>query len=89
MSAVLSSEVLNDEIAVSVAEVLAAANREARSLGFELSEKLITVIQSDSAKGVFWRIHYGHKNPIGVRGGDLTIDVDPSTGSVIQVLKGQ
>jgi hypothetical protein len=40
---VLSNETLQDEIAVSVAQVLASANRKAKELGVDAKESLITV----------------------------------------------
>jgi hypothetical protein len=38
---------------------------------------------------VLWRIHYGPKDYVGRRGGDLIIEVDPADASVKQVLRGQ
>ena len=53
---VLSNETLQDEIAVSVARVLASANRKAKELGVDARTSLITVSQH-LAKGVWlWRV---------------------------------
>lgn len=89
MAAVLSDETLQDEIAVSVAEVLASANRKAKDLGIDVKASLITVSQH-LAKGVWlWRVHYGARDYIGRRGGGLMIDVDPTNADIKQILHGQ
>ncbi|MGB9179983.1 MAG: hypothetical protein WCB68_12120 [Pyrinomonadaceae bacterium] len=89
MPAVLSNETLQDEIAVSVAQVLAAANRKAKELGVDAQTSLITVSQH-LAKGVWlWRVHYGARDYVGRRGGDLMIDIDPANADITQILRGQ
>jgi hypothetical protein len=89
MPAVLSNETLQDEIAVSVARVLASANRKAKELGVDVKESLITVSQH-LAKGVWlWRVHYGVRDYVGRRGGDLMIDIDPANTAIKQILRGQ
>ena len=89
MATVLSNETLQDEIAVSVAEVLASANRKAKELGVDVRESLITVSQH-LAKGVWlWRVHYGARDYINRRGGDLMIDIDPANADITQILHGQ
>jgi len=89
MATVLSKETLQDEMAVSVARILASANRKAKELGFDVNESLITVSQL-LAKGVWlWRVHYGARDYVGRRGGDLMIDVDPSDADIKQILRGQ
>ena len=80
---------LQDEIAVSVAQVLASANRKAKELGVDVKESLITVSQH-LAKGVWlWRVHYGARDYVGRRGGDLMIDIDPANADIKQILRGQ
>ena len=89
MATVLSKVTLQDEIAVSVARILASANRKAKELGVDVKESLITVSQH-LAKGVWlWRVHYGTKDYVGRRGGDLMIDVDPTNADIKQILHGQ
>ncbi len=89
MPAVLSNETLQDEIAVSVARVLASANRKAKELGVDVQTSLITVSQH-LAKGVWlWRVHYGARDYVGRRGGDLMIDIDPTSADIKQILRGQ
>ena len=89
MATVLSNETLQDEIAVSVAQVLASANRKARELGVDVQTSLITVSQH-LAKGVWlWRVHYGARDYVNRRGGDLMIDIDPANADIKQILRGQ
>lgn len=89
MATVLSNETLQDEIAVSVAQVLASANRKAKELGVDVQTSLITVSQH-LAKGVWlWRVHYGERDYVGRRGGDLMIDIDPANADIKQILRGQ
>lgn len=85
----LNEEILQDEIAVSVAEVLASANRKAKELGVDVQTSLITVSQR-LVKGVWlWRVHYGARGYVGRRGGDLMIDVDTANADIKQILRGQ
>jgi hypothetical protein len=84
----LSAEVLQDDIAVLLAKVLAAANRRARELGVDVLGSLITITQSMD-DGPRWRVNYGPKDYVGRRGGDLIVEVDPADMSVKRVLRGQ
>ena len=88
MNTSLTAEDLADEVAVSVAHVLAAANRRARQLGCEVSQSLVTISQHFDG-GWFWRINYGPKNPTAQRGGDLIVDVNADNAEVRRVLRGQ
>lgn len=60
MSATLTVEALQDDIAVSVARVLATANMWARELGVDMLQSLITIAQLADG-GLRWRINYGPK----------------------------
>lgn len=89
MATVLSNETLQDEIAVAVAQALASTNRKAKELGVDVKESLITVSQH-LAKGVWlWRVHYGARDYVGRRGGDLMIDIDLANADIKQILRGQ
>lgn len=89
MPAALSNETLQDEIAVSVAQVLASANRKAKELGIDAQTSLITVSQH-LVNGVWlWRVNYGARDYVGQRGGDLMIDIDPANADIKQILRGQ
>jgi hypothetical protein len=88
MSATLTMDVLQDELAVSLARVLAAANKRAREAGVNVAHSLITITQNFE-HGLRWRINYGPKDYIGQRGGDLMIEVDANDARVTRVLHGQ
>jgi len=89
MAATLSPDVLQDDIAVSLARVIAAANKRARELGVDVLQSLITITQHSRNGDLLWRVNYGPKDYVGRRGGDLIIDVDPNDASIKQVLRGQ
>jgi len=84
----LSSEVLQDDMAVVVARVMATANKRARELGVDILQSLVTITQHFD-KGVLWRINYGPKDYINQRGGDLIIEVGGDDIKIKQVLRGQ
>jgi len=88
MSTTLTAEDLADEFAVSVAHILAAANRRAREFGCDVSQSLVTISQHFDG-GWLWRINYGPKNPTILRGGDLIVDVSADNAEVKRVLRGQ
>jgi hypothetical protein len=85
---ILNPEVLQDELPVSLAKVIAAANKRAREAGVDVRQSLITITQITDGE-LRWRINYGPKDYIGQRGGDLIVDVDASDANVRQVLHGQ
>ena len=89
MAATLPTEVVQDELAVSLARALAAANKRARESGLDVAESLITISQRAPDSGDLWRINYGPREYVGRRGGDLIIDVDPDDATIVQVLHGQ
>lgn len=88
MSMTLTAEDMTDEFAVTVAHVLATANRRARQLGCDASQSLVTITQHFEG-GWLWRINYGAKNPVAQRGGDLIVEISAADGSVKRVLRGQ
>jgi hypothetical protein len=88
MSTSLTQEDLADNLAVSMAHILAVANRRARELGCEVSQRLVTITQHFDGDS-FWRISYGPKNPTAQRGGDLIIEVNAESGELKRVLRGQ
>lgn len=88
MSATLTADVLQDDLAVLLARVLATANKRARELGVDVLQSFITITQSFD-NGSSWRVNYGPKDYIGRRGGDLIIEVDAGDISIKQVLRGQ
>ncbi len=89
MGVTLTTEVLQDDIAVSLARATAAANKRASELGIDVFESIITITQHSVTGGEFWRINYGPKDYVGRRGGDLIIDVNQENADIYQVLRGQ
>ena len=89
MAATLTAEVYQDEIAVTLANVLATANKRASALGIDVADSLLTISQRIANDGLVWRINYGPKDYINQRGGDLVVDVAAYSGEVEQVLWGQ
>jgi hypothetical protein len=88
MAAVLNSELLQDELALSLARVIAVANRCAREAGVDVMKSLISVFQIADEDAV-WRVNYGPKDYVSRRGGDFIVDVDAKDASVKQILHGQ
>lgn len=84
----LAKEVLQDEVAVSLARVTAAANKRAKELGIDVPQSLITITQVID-DGIHWRINYGPKDYIKQRGGDLIIEVDAKDANIQRDLRGQ
>ncbi len=81
-------DLLRDELAVSLARVMAAANKRAREAGVDVWQSLISITQVTDGEAR-WRINYGPKDYIGRRGGDLIIEVDANDVSIRQVRHGQ
>ena len=88
MADILSTEVLEDELAVSLARIIAAANKQARNVGVNIAESLVTITQISNGD-LYWRINYGPKDYVNQRGGDVIVDVDAKDSSIRQVLRGQ
>lgn len=88
MSVTLTTDVLQDDLALSLARVLAAANKRAREAGVDVARSVITISQSFE-HGLRWRVNYGPKDYIGRRGGDLIVEVEANDANVTQVLRGQ
>ena len=89
MDARLTADVLEDQLAVSLARVLAVANREAQHRGVDAAESFITISQRSSNGDVIWRVNYSAKDAVSRRGGDLIVDVDGRDATIQQVLRGQ
>ena len=88
MAAVLNADVLQDELAVFLARIVAAANKRATELGVDVRQSLVTITQMVDGEPR-WRINYGPKDYLGRRGGDLIIEVDPGDATIKRVLRGQ
>jgi hypothetical protein len=88
MASVLMNDVLDDDVAVTLANIVAAANRRARELGVNIEESLISVSQSSGDDEGTWEINYGPRDYVSRRGGDTVIEIDSST-QVRRVRRGQ
>jgi hypothetical protein len=89
MTVTLSSDVLQDDIAVAIARVVASANKRARELNVDVVQSIISLTQHPQNDGWVWRVNYGAKDYIGRRGGDLIVEVNPEDISIHRVLWGQ
>jgi Iap family predicted aminopeptidase len=89
MPQTLDRSVLEDELAVSLARAVAAANNSARREGVELKQSLVTAAEHTSAGETCWRISYGPRDYVRRRGGDLLIEVGLDDAKVRRVLRGQ
>lgn len=89
MAVMLTGEVYQDDIAVTLANVLATANKRASEMGVDVTNSLLTLTQRMADDVLVWRINYGPKEYINRRGGDLVVDVAATSGKVAQVLWGQ
>lgn len=89
MTATLTAEVLQDDLAVSLARAMAVANRKARELGVDVFQSLISITQHTLNGISVWRINYGPKDYVNRRGGDVLIEVDMHDATIKKVLRGQ
>jgi len=88
MSTTTLEEIQQDSVAMSVARALQLANRAAVAHGTDPATSMIT-ISEDASQADSWRIHYGPRDYLSRRGGDLIVTVDAEAGRVEQVLRGQ
>ena len=83
-----SSDVLHDDIAMSLAQVMAAANERVTAAGVRIKDNLISIAQLPGEE-TFWRINYGPDDYVSRRGGDFIVDVGAHNAAVKQVIRGQ
>ncbi len=88
MAITLTTDVLQDDIAVSLARVIASANKRAIQLGVDVNQSLITITEKFEGSW-YWRVNYGLKDYVNQRGGDLIVDVNPLDASIKRVYHGQ
>jgi hypothetical protein len=82
-------KIQRDSLAIGVARALALANETAVAAGIDPQGALVTISEEASPPTRSWRIHYGPRDYINQRGGDITILVDGDSGEVKKVLRGQ
>jgi len=78
-----------DELALSVARALAVANEAAKANGVLKEQSLVTITEQVDDAGRSWHVHYIPRDYINRRGGDLTVLVDETAGSIPRILRGQ
>ena len=89
MPPVSLEEMQQDHLVMAVARALALANAAALAEGTEPANSLVTITEEPSSAGRVWRIHYGPRDYVGRRGGDLIVLVDDSGHAVQRVIRGQ
>jgi len=82
-------EIAQDDLAVGVARALAIANHAAVERGTDLQQSLVTITEEEPPPYRRWRIHYGPRDYVGRRGGDLVVIVDEASGRAERILRGQ
>lgn len=88
MATATLEEIQQDQLVMSVAKALAMANGAVVSKGVNPADLLISISEESSTSGRVWRVHYGPRDFVNRRGGDLIVLVDEHSGSV-QVTRGQ
>ena len=79
----------NDELVMSVARALALANEAAVAQGTQPGNSIVTITEEPADAGRVWRIHYGPRDYVNRRGGDLIVLVDEKSQAVQRVMRGQ
>lgn len=82
-------KIQQDELAMTVARVLAVANEAATAQGADPSQCLVTITEESPPLEHVWRIHYGPRDYKNRRGGDLMVLVDDRVGTVQRIIRGQ
>ena len=78
-----------DHLVMSVARALSLANEAALTQGTKPADSLVTITEEVSSAGRLWRIHYGPRDYLGRRGGDLIVLVDEGSEAVQRIIRGQ
>ncbi len=89
MAILTLEEMREDRLIMSVARALALAKEAAIAHGTDPDNSLVTISEEPSQSGQHWRIHYGPRDYVGRRGGDLIVVVDEQAGVVERTLRGQ
>jgi hypothetical protein len=89
MATTLTADVLQDDLAVSLARAIAAANKKARELGVDVAQSLISIVQQPQNGDSIWQINYGIQDYVNRRGGDVLVEVDMRDATIKRVLHGQ
>jgi len=87
--ATLTREDSRNQLVASVARALTLANDAVTAEGTDPADSLVTISEEAATTGRIWRIHYGPRDYIGRRGGDLIVLVDEDQDTVQRVIRGQ
>jgi hypothetical protein len=68
---------------------LTLANDAAIAQGTDPADSLVTIAEEAAPTGRVWRIHYGPRDYINRRGGDVIVLVDEKNDAVQRVIQGQ
>jgi hypothetical protein len=82
-------EIQHDDLAVSIARALVAANDAAVARGIDLAASLVTVSEESPPPNRVWQVHYGSREYVHRRGGDLIVLVEEQTGNLRRIIRGQ
>jgi myo-inositol-hexaphosphate 3-phosphohydrolase len=82
-------DIRQDQLAMAVAAALAVANDAAAAQGLDLPQYLVSITEEAPPPDRLWRIHYGPRNYVNRRGGDLIVFVEERSGAVRQIIRGQ
>jgi hypothetical protein len=86
MATMTMETIERDALALSVARAIALANESALANGITPADSLVTISEKNTPEGRCWQVHYGARDYINRRGGDLIIFVDIPPTSVQRVL---
>jgi hypothetical protein len=89
MTTRLTADVLQDDLAISLARAIAVANKKARELGIDVAQSLISIVQQPQNGNSIWQINYGVQDYVNRRGGDVLVEVDMRDATIKRVLHGQ
>ncbi len=89
MPAITLEGIQQDHLVMSVARALALANEAAIAQGTEPANSLVSITEETSPAGRLWRVHYGPRDYLGRRGGDLIVFVDERGEAVQRIIRGQ
>jgi hypothetical protein len=78
-----------DGLAMSIARAVNSANDAAVAHGTNPSQALVTISEETSAGERLWRVHYGPRDYLSRRGGDLIIIIDDQAAEVRKIIRGQ
>lgn len=89
MRAPVLEMIQQDQLAWSLAQALAVANKAARAHGVEPEDSLMTITEEGSLGGARVMRPLWRSRLCGRRGGDVSVLVDEGSGSIQRIVRGQ